>query len=125
MKAGDYVRYVKCKYKEKSQDVRIAKIKDIQTETGYNQKFIFFENGNGEYENYIIKSSPNTIDLIEYGDIVKYKIDDEEFISEVRREKNNYFVQNFDVPIDLIDLNIVSIVTKEAFENMEYKVGDE
>lgn len=73
-------------------------------------------------EEVIIKSSPNIIDLIEYCDIVKYKIDDEEFISEVWGEKNNYFVQNFDVPIDLRDLNIVSIVTKEQFESMEYKI---
>lgn len=104
---GDYVR---------THDGRIDKIVDIKND------FIYIENSDYGYRENYLKSSPNIIDLIEYCDIVKYKIDDEEFISEVWGEKNNYFVQNFDVPIDLRDLNIVSIVTKEQFESMEYKI---
>ena len=70
----------------------------------------------------IIKSSPNIIDLIKYGDIVKHKINDEDFISEVWGEDNNYFIVVYDRAIDIGELNIVSVVTKEAFEEMEYKI---
>ena len=73
----------------------------------------------------VIKETDSDIkDLIEYGDIVKYKIDNEEFISEVWGDKNNYFVQNFDVPIDLIDLDIISIITHEQIKQMEYRIGE-
>ena len=107
MKVGDYVR---------TKTGRIFKI------TGSDIEFATELGSDGElpFDAKII--SQNIIDLIEYGDIVKYKIDDEEFISEVWGEKNNYFVQNFDVPIDLKDLNITSIVTKEQFESVEYKI---
>ena len=123
MKVGDYVRYAKWNYKEKSQDVRIAKIKDIQTETGYNQKFIFFENGNGEYEDYIIKSSPNIIDLIEVGDYVNGR-----YVDKYQGKLGN-FCELPNGKWEFVEISnkhylISSIVTKEAFENMEYKVDD-
>lgn len=63
-------------------------------------------------------------EVIEYGDIVKYKIDDEEFISKVWGEKDNYFVQHFDVTIDLKDLNIVSVTTHERFSQIEYRIEE-
>lgn len=122
MKVGDYVRF-----KTLSREIKIGKVIDIiEPDKDSMKKYCVYDLDNNEatVDDYIIKSSSNLTDLIEYGDIVKYKIDDEEFISEVWGEKNNYFVQNFDVPIDLRDLNIKSIVTKENFESMEYKIGE-
>lgn len=119
MKIGDYVRYAKWNYKEKSQDVRIAKIKDIQTETGYNQKFIFFENGNGEYEDRIIKSSPNIIDLIQEGDYVNGRLVHNNLIY-----LTEFGWVDFDTLEQTDTRQIKSIVTKEQFSSMEYKIGE-
>ena len=119
MKVGEYVR---------TEQGIIAQCYKYEATTYFFNKCLYKEYGDyvnyirrTELKNIIKKSSPNIVDLIEYGDIVKYKIDDEEFISEVWGEKNDYFVQNFDVPIDLKDLNITSIVTKEQFEAMKYE----
>lgn len=117
MKVGDYVRTEKG-------TITKFNIHDILLNKFENRYYYTYDTCcEDSVSELVIKSSPNIIDLIEYGDIVKYKIDDEEFISEVWGEKNDYFVQNFDVPIDLRDLNIVSIVTKEQFESMKYEVN--
>ena len=124
MKVGDYVRYQKSKYYDEIKDIRIAKIMDIKEYTGYkdingnNIKFIFFVGGNGEYEDKIIKSSPNIIDLIEVGDYVNGRIVDDYIyldklgligLTELEKEDEKF---------------IKSIVTKERFSQMEYKVGE-
>ena len=128
MKVGDYVRYKKLIYHNQGvDDIRISKIKDIEDaiETGYNQKFIFFENGNGEYEDRIIKSSPNIIDLLEKSDLVVdytgdvYKVD---FIYD--GYVFTTFIGEDGITKTLTNYQIKSIVTKEQFESMEYKVGD-
>ena len=71
----------------------------------------------------IIKASHNIIDLIEEGDYVNgKKVDDISFVD------GDYFIKtkvsntnNYDyLPAHLIK----SIVTKEQFESMSYKVGD-
>ena len=125
MKIGDYVR---------TKSGKIYKITDfkkyyINGKLIIEKQLVYIDNRNSclNYEQFcklIIKNSPNIIDLISYGDIVKYKIDDEIFISEVWGEKNDYFIQNFNFPIDLRDLDIISVLTKEQFESMEYKIGD-
>ena len=124
MKVGDYVRYQKSKYYDEIKDIRIAKIMDIKEYTGYkdingnNIKFIFFVGGNGEQEDKIIKSSPNIIDLIEVGDYVNGRIVDDYIyldklgligLTELEKEDEKF---------------IKSIVTKERFSQMEYKVGE-
>ena len=112
MQVGDYVRT-----EISSLNIqRIGKIEKIISDD-------YIHTDIGTYDNeYIIKSSPNIIDLIKYGDIVKHKINGEDFISEVWGEENNYFIVVYDRAIDLGELNIVSIVTKEQFEEMEYKI---
>ena len=69
-------------------------------------------------EKQIIKSSPNIIDLIEVGDYVNGKEID--FIGKdgVYSDYDNaqyYYCEEKDIE---------SIVTKEQFENMEYKIND-
>ena len=130
MKVGDYVR---TKY-------GIAKIIDLK-ENPYGEKTIYilnksiiniydcegselaccnpfvedmqdrFDTKFGD-EKCIIKSSPNIIDLIEVGDYVNgNKVID---INGIIYVKDVGFIE---------EIEIKSIVTKEQFESMEYKVG--
>ena len=62
----------------------------------------------------IIKSSPNIIDLIEEGDYVNRHL-------VIKRHNDLILEDTFDL---VEDEDIETIVTKEQFENMEYKVGD-
>ena len=83
----------------------------------------------------VVKSSPNIIDLIEEGDILKL-LDvqyGKEYKAEVILDYNdNLCVIDFENNkiIDLKeslfkkDIKLLSILTKEQFESMEYKVGD-
>ena len=125
MKIGDYVRYQKSKYYDEIKDIRIAKIMDIKEYTGYkdingnNIKFIFFVGGNGEYEDKIIKSSPNIIDLIEVGDYVNGSC-----ITYISKDRKTYTIESKEGYCDLKKLKVDSIVTCEQFESMKYKVGE-
>lgn len=88
----------------------------------YNDNGSFFDNKN------IVKSSPNIIDLIEVGDFVTYKnsnfyfniptrvcgLFDELTLSIVKMVGDNF----------LNEVEITSIVTKEQFESMKYKVEE-
>ena len=66
---------------------------------------------------YMVKSSPNIIDLIEVGDYVNRL--PVRFVEENRvdigQEENYLWLKNE---------HIKSIVTREMFESMEYKVGE-
>ena len=80
-----------------------------------------------EYEMYqsIIKSSSNIIDLLKKKDIViDYKGNMYQVVKVwkdyVFTDKKNKYGQ----VITLVDYQIKSIVTKEQFESMEYKVGE-
>ena len=63
-------------------------------------------------EDTIIKSSPNIIDLIEVGDILTIK-DIFGNLSKVEVDEN----------FKLLTGRIISIITKEQFEAMQYKIG--
>lgn len=110
MKIGDYVR---------TKHYGISKITDI-----YNEDKIELDNVNAfgikgvcyMTEN-IIKSSPKIIDLIEVGDYVNG--------CKITGKSNLNILYTYDEQVMLTNKNIKSIVTKEAFESMEYKIGDE
>jgi len=119
MKVGDYVR---TKY-------GIAKyIKDLVTkQTIYFviDKPIVYDNVEGSENllcsNEIIKSSPNIIDLIEVGDYVNgHRV--------LRTNDYEVSVESDDVASEIWEkisaCEIKSIVTREMFESMEYKVGE-
>lgn len=116
----------------------ILKIKNIKEEESFNEyyemgkkysyiekkKFIYYRNDDIKIAiNEVIKSSYNIIDLIEVGDYVNGK-----YVDEVAVIDGDYFIkskvsntENYDyLPTHLIK----TIVTKEQFENMSYKVGD-
>lgn len=113
---GDYVRT------KRGQIGKLKKIEDINCEIEFNgiwRDLILKEN--------IIKSSPNIIDLIEVGDILYLEESDDIACMFFR---DIYLVKNEDNLLHIIDdiknkkCKIISIVTKEQFESMEYKVGD-
>lgn len=66
------------------------------------------------------KSSPNIIDLIEVGDIVKGK---DNHLFEVYAIGNNCVYIN-DLEEFILAKDIKSVLTKEQFESREYKVGE-
>lgn len=119
MKVGDYVRI----------DGYISKIGHIKTSSS-GKTYIQWKQPNGLLAsgniNIIEKSSPNIIDLIKVGDYINgHKIIkiSEDFAN---RKILIYGYDNGErqVAITIYEDEIKSIVTKEQFESMEYKVGD-
>ena len=110
MKVGDYVR---------TNDGYINKIKKVnQFNVLVDARDLFGEEINIA-NNEIIKSSPNIIDLIEVGDYVNGSL-----IDYISKDRKLYTTQSEEGYCQLNDLKIETIVTKEQFESMEYKVGE-
>ena len=109
MKVGDYVRY---KYEN---SIYIGKIKFISEVMGFEETLqLDIDNCIEEIlKEDIIKSSPNIIDLIEVGDYVNGCL--------VLHKENNELVCG--LLLRYKEENIQNVVTKEQFENMEYKVN--
>lgn len=106
MKVGDYVRT--------KDDGYINKIKKVnQYNVLVNGRNLFGEEL-AIPNNEIIKSSPNIIDLIEVGDIVKIEYQGWHQVS--TKFETLKFFDDYD--------EIRAIITKEQLESMEYKVGD-
>ena len=124
MKAGDYVR---------TNDGLIGKLQ-------IKKEYIAIANWSGDYEleetttyiinndriniNEIIKSSPNIIDLIEVGDYVNGIHITEKYIDVfqevvVKRECDDDYYS-----IAFKNRDIETVVTKEQFKQMEYRVED-
>lgn len=115
MNIGDYVRTEMNKIGIQL----ISKIKEIR-----DGDLIFTTNGYWDKEN-IIKSSPNIIDLLKKKDIV---IDYKGNIYQVVKVWKDYIFTDkknkYGQVVTLVDYQIKSIVTKEQFSSMEYKVGE-
>ena len=119
MKVGDYVRF-----KTLSREIKIGKVIDIiAPDKNSMKKHCVYDLDNNEatVDDYVIKSSPNIIDLIEVGDYVNKSrvvaIDDDGFIE----IEIGYDLEQGEL---LPQEDIKSIVTKEQFESMEYKIGE-
>ena len=112
MKVGDYIRT----------DEGIRKIireYDIYYELDRSLHYMYPEGhdlNKEDVDDIVLKSSPNIIDLIEVGDYVN---------GEKVTDKFDYLLVFGNADYYKDENEIKSIVTKEAFENMEYKVGDE
>lgn len=77
----------------------------------------------------IIKCSNNIIDLIEEGDVLKYTICKRNLtlnkVGKVKKYKDVNSKEYLGIEgFSLEQIEILSIVTKEQFKNMEYKVGE-
>lgn len=120
MKVGDYVRF-----KDKRSITYIRKIVELPQDTRYGAIKIDIEANYSDMlsPKNIIKSSPNIIDLIEVGDYVNgYLVLDIAYSP----HKALYLLQenNCGALLPRENNDIKSIVTKEQFESMEYKVND-
>lgn len=100
----------------RTKDGEIHKIKSI------NDEYIEYENGFGipyELKEYIVKASYNIIDLISRFDLVNGHLvickmyENEKDIPTIIKCVGDYYFKEEDIK---------SIVTKEQFESMEYKV---
>lgn len=116
-----------CRYNNFQNKIKIAKIKGIQkADEVFRYDYISFDNDDGELETNIIKASYNIVDVLEVGDIIRYRIDkvsletkgyltgviditDEEMIESIKEDKNYHVLQ---------------ILTKEEFEKKAYKVKE-
>jgi hypothetical protein len=118
MKVGDYVR-TKSGIIGKIESKNYIGYSDWIIDTLYYNDDEIIDNwtcGVKEYD--IIKSSPNIIDLIEVGDYVNGK----RVIRNCLQDGGNIIL--FEDGTFAHNDEIKSIVTKEQFENIEYKVGE-
>ena len=112
MKVGDYVRTINGEIYKLIDDFALI----------YFQK----EQEHGIPEHQITKSSSNIIDLIEVGDYVNgIKVDYTNINDKLSYEDKCIGFYDGDGDITLFENDIKSIVTKEQFESMEYKVGEQ
>lgn len=111
LETGMYVRF-----KTLSNEVKISQIKEIEN------KIYILDNEEATTDKFIIgKPSFNIIDLIEVGDYVNgYYVEDvlKAFVNVA--VGSNYFQSP-----TIYEKDIKSVVTKEQFENMKYRIGDE
>ena len=109
MKVGDYVRF-----KDKRGNTYIRKIVEMPEDNRYASIYIDKDANysNGLSPKNIIKSSPNKLDLIEEGDYVNGRIVVWIGYNFVALGKLDYAYEK----------DIKSIVTKEQFESIEYKI---
>ena len=109
MNVGDYVRYISVYNNE----IKIRKIIEIiPPDNLIEENYYKFNNYEGTIEKDIIKSSPNIIDLIEVGDYVNgYEVTSkDQFLG---FGNHDWYMTNDEIK---------SIVTKEQFESMEYRI---
>ena len=127
MKVGDYVRTKKgiekiiCIEKNFMGDsVTFYATDNDFWRSAYNGKY----NGFTSRKHVIIKSSPNIVDLLKKKDLV---VDYDDNIYQVTKVWKDYVFTNQKNKqgqfITLVDYQIKSIVTKEQFSQMEYKIG--
>lgn len=120
MNVGDYVR---TKNKAPFEPSQIAKITNMKKDEGYkNQYFITLDHNLPTTYNFhiysedVIKSSPNLIDVLEVGDYVNGHI-----VKDILDNGPNGLVVQTAIDF-LYEREIKSIVTKQQFSQMEYKI---
>lgn len=121
IKVGEYVR---------TKDGVIAKLERIEEEYYFDNyiyrefeddiNYLFVE----QLPEYIIKHSSNIIDLIEPGDVIKYKEMFETKANEphILNLRNQKEVDKFKKCVEDKLVAYISVVTHEQFKEMEYKV---
>lgn len=117
MKVGEYVRF-----KTLCREIKIGKVIEIiAPDKNSMKKYCVYDLDNNEatVDDYVIKSSHNIIDLIERFDFVNGHLvickmyENEKDIPTIVKCVGDYYFKEEDIK---------SIVTKEQFERMSYKV---
>lgn len=118
IEVGEYVR--DC-------DGFIVKVNEIQ-EYKEDDDFWYQEKTlKGTWKSMMIKHSKNIIDLIEVGDYVNGKLVVDKLQTPCRigkQGKKFIFTKNMNIGEGYFEEDIKTIVTKEQFASMEYKVGE-
>lgn len=120
MKVGDYVRF-----KTLSREIKIGKVIEIiEPDKEIMKKYCVYDLDNNEatVDDYVIKSSPNIIDLIEVGDYVNGYL-----VTTGNQGVGSIYIAEIDglgLKKKLYEEDIKSIVTKEQFSQMEYRIGE-
>ena len=118
----------------RTKDGYISQYKYYDTTNAYMKKLLCIPLNNGTFANIedIVKASHNIIDLIEVGDYVNgekvIRIDKDPFIKGQINLWTNTITSNYwgDISLSpIIEKDIKSIVTKEMFSSMEYRLGDD
>lgn len=128
MKIGDYVRTKNGSIFKiiggtvDDYDLDIDYFKLEQTEENWLELYRYNDNHNFFNDKNIIKSSPNLIDLIEVGDYVNgyLVLNVLDFNDNTRNLSLEKYYDN-----NIVEKHIKSIVTKELFESMEYRIKGE
>lgn len=116
IEVGNYVRYTRGAINGYVPH-RIGKVLKIDNVSG---DFITLEQNQVIMKSDVIKSSPNIIDLIEVGDYVNgFRVEEIEH----KLVMCGYWVNTGDYK-ELYDTDIETIVTKEQFKSIEYKVEE-
>lgn len=124
--------YVRTKITDNCNCVYIRKITEIDNENVFRNQICIDEDvidGWGDERIYIddediLKASHNIIDLIEVGDYVNgeeiTRVIPQDICGDEILDYQHIFVNNKEI----LEYEIKSIVTKEMFESMSYKIGD-
>ena len=130
LKVGDYVRTkygIIAKITDIIEDFSIDCDIDIYYEYSLKDNSPMMEIPYNLKDEYIIKSSPNIIDLLEVGDVLSFK--DDSICRIIEISDNGYYLlkdfggEQYYERKEYID-TLISIVTKEQFESIQYKVGE-
>lgn len=115
MKVGDYVRTKK----------GILKIRDDKHFKDDKNKLNYLTYGNYTcvLKEDIINSSPNIIDLIEEDDFIN-QARVSEIIKKTKDSIRFMADSDYECSTELKEKEIKSIITKEQFESMEYRIGE-
>lgn len=131
LNVGDYVRTkygIIAKITDIIEDLSIDCDKDVYYEDSLKDNMPMMEIPYNLKDEYIIKSSPQIIDLIEVGDFITYKQGNFYWgIPEIVSGRYNRENQLTQLIVDEKPLNtveILTVVTHEQFENISYKVGE-
>ena len=116
LEVGMYVRY-----KNFVNISNIAKITKIEiSDNDCYENYYHFDNEDGTLEGFIIKTSHNPINLIEVGDYVNGL----EVVAISKFKDGSRYIEFDEGRFICKNYQIESIVTKEQFESMSYKIGE-
>ncbi len=110
IKVGEYVR-------TRSQGIK--KVKKIEYDIDAKENYYYLDSCFGEWEHQVVKHSKNIIDSIEIGDYVNGFL-----IEYIERFKDGSTYLYYKGNATFVDYQIKTIVTKEQFELVEYKIEE-
>lgn len=123
IKIGDYVR---CDYHKDFMPIKIARIKIKSYDEDEKNTYYLTDDGFVIDTENIINSSEDLEDLVEVGDFIKYKQSNIYYnvpaVVYGRYNRKNKLTELMVSKIPLKEVKVMSILTREQFEQMSYEV---